>query len=72
MFFASNGKALFTLRALNRNLEAVAKAISADFCLPGLGDAGAHVNQTRIQVGQPALLIGVGQRTSVCLRWLSN
>ena len=42
---ASNGKALFTLRALNRNLEAVAKAISADFCLPGLGDAGAHVNQ---------------------------
>ena len=23
----------------------MAKAISADFCLPGLGDAGAHVNQ---------------------------
>ena len=45
MSLENNGKALFTLRALNRNLEAVAKAISADFCLPGLGDAGAHVNQ---------------------------
>ena len=41
----TDGRALFTLRALNRNLEALSKAISADFCLPGLGDAGAHVSQ---------------------------
>jgi len=26
-------------------MDALAKAISADFCLPSLGDAGAHVSQ---------------------------
>ena len=41
----TGGRALFTLRALNRSLEALSKAISAEFCLPGLGDAGAHVSQ---------------------------
>ena len=39
------GKALFTLRFFNQNIDAVAKAISSDFCLPSLGDAGAHVGQ---------------------------
>ncbi len=29
----------------NQNIEAVAKAISSEFCLPSLGDAGAHVSQ---------------------------
>ena len=41
----TNGKALFTLRFFNQNIDAVAKAISSDFCLPSLGDAGAHVGQ---------------------------
>ena len=41
----TDGKALFTLRHLNRNLDALAKAITSEFCLPGLGDAGAHVSQ---------------------------
>ena len=41
----SEGKALFTLRALNRNMDALSKAISSEFCLPGLGDAGAHVSE---------------------------
>ncbi len=42
---STGGKALFTLRGLNRNLDALAAALSSDFCLPGLGDAGAHVSQ---------------------------
>ena len=42
---ATDGKALFTLRFFNQNMDALAKAISSEFCLPGLGDAGAHVSQ---------------------------
>ncbi len=41
----TEGKALFTLRFFNQNIDALAKAISSDFCLPSLGDAGAHVSQ---------------------------
>ena len=41
----TRGKALFTLRFFNQNIDAVAKAISSEFCLPSLGDAGAHVGQ---------------------------
>lgn len=41
----SGGKGLFTLRFFNQNMDALAKAISSDFCLPSLGDAGAHVSQ---------------------------
>lgn len=41
----SQGKALFTLRFFNQNMDALAKAISSEFCLPSLGDAGAHVSQ---------------------------
>ncbi|MEM7019665.1 MAG: amidohydrolase family protein, partial [Pseudomonadota bacterium] len=41
----ADGRALFTSRALNRSLDALAKALSSEFCLPGLGDAGAHVCQ---------------------------
>jgi N-acyl-D-amino-acid deacylase len=41
----TGGKGLFTLRFFNQNIEAVAKAISSEFCLPSLGDAGAHVSQ---------------------------
>ena len=41
----SNGKALFTLRSFNKNLNALANLLSCDYCLPGLGDAGAHVSQ---------------------------
>lgn len=41
----TEGQALFTLRFFNQNMDALAKAISAEFCLPSLGDAGAHVSQ---------------------------
>lgn len=41
----SGGQALFAWRALNQSMDALAAAISSDFCLPGLGDAGAHVSQ---------------------------
>lgn len=41
----SNGKALFTLRSFNKNLKALANLLSCEYCLPGLGDAGAHVSQ---------------------------
>lgn len=41
----SDGKALFVVRLFNKNMDALSKLISTDFCLPGLGDAGAHVSQ---------------------------
>ena len=41
----NGGKGLFTLRFFNQSIEAVAKAITSEFCLPSLGDAGAHVSQ---------------------------
>ena len=41
----TQGRALFTLRFFNQNMDALARAISSEFCLPGLGDAGAHVSQ---------------------------
>ena len=41
----SRGKALFTLRMFNPNMNAVSDLISKGAVLPGLGDAGAHVGQ---------------------------
>lgn len=41
----TGGKALFTLRFFNQNMDVLAKAIQSEFCLPSLGDAGAHVSQ---------------------------
>ena len=41
----SQGMALFTMRFFNKNLKALANLFSSDHCLPGLGDAGAHVSQ---------------------------
>lgn len=41
----SRGKALFTLRMFNPNMNAVSDLISKGDVLPGLGDAGAHVGQ---------------------------
>ena len=41
----TNGRALFTLRFFNQSMEALAEAISSEFCIPSLGDAGAHVSQ---------------------------
>ena len=41
----SKGRALFTLRSFNKNLKALSNLISSEHCLPGLGDAGAHVSQ---------------------------
>ena len=41
----TNGKALFTLRMFNSNLDALAHMFKSDRCFPSLGDAGAHVTQ---------------------------
>ncbi|TDJ44560.1 MAG: amidohydrolase [Gammaproteobacteria bacterium] len=41
----TDGKALFTVRFFNQNTAALADLISTDWCMPGLGDAGAHVGQ---------------------------
>ena len=41
----TKGQALFTLRFFNQNLDVLADAISNEYCIPSLGDAGAHVSQ---------------------------
>lgn len=41
----TGGKALFTLRMFNANLDALAHLFRSDRCFPSLGDAGAHVTQ---------------------------
>src|SRR5262245_15171812 len=41
----TNGKALFTLRMFNSDLDALAHMFRSDRCFPSLGDAGAHVTQ---------------------------
>jgi N-acyl-D-aspartate/D-glutamate deacylase len=41
----TNGQALFVVRFFNKNLATLADLITTDYCLPGLGDAGAHVSQ---------------------------
>jgi len=57
----TDGKALFTLRFFNQNLEIVADAITSEFCLPGLGDAGAHVGQV-MDSGWTTFLLSHWQR----------
>jgi N-acyl-D-aspartate/D-glutamate deacylase len=41
----TNGRALFTLRMFNSNLDALGHMFGSDHCFPSLGDAGAHVTQ---------------------------
>ncbi|MBT3622812.1 MAG: amidohydrolase family protein [Gammaproteobacteria bacterium] len=41
----TDGLGLFTMQFFNKNLKALANLFSSDHCLPGLGDAGAHVGQ---------------------------
>jgi N-acyl-D-aspartate/D-glutamate deacylase len=41
----TRGRALFTVRAFNPDMNEVAELISGERVLPGLGDAGAHVGQ---------------------------
>ena len=41
----SDGRALFTVRFFNQNLDSLTRVLSRDFVMPGLGDAGAHVSQ---------------------------
>lgn len=41
----SDGRALFVVRLFNKNPDALARLLDTEFCLPGLGDAGAHVSQ---------------------------
>ncbi|HIG41363.1 MAG: amidohydrolase family protein [bacterium] len=40
-----DGKAIFVLRVFNGNLGALTDWMRSEYCLPGLGDAGAHVGQ---------------------------
>ncbi|MEE2785594.1 MAG: amidohydrolase family protein [Pseudomonadota bacterium] len=41
----TNGEALFHVRFFNHNLSVVSEFLKADWILPGIGDAGAHVSQ---------------------------
>lgn len=41
----SEGQALFHVRFFNHNLDTVSEFLKADWVLPGIGDAGAHVSQ---------------------------
>jgi len=41
----TGGRALFTLRMFNPSMDELAHLIGSPNCLPGLGDAGAHVTQ---------------------------
>jgi N-acyl-D-aspartate/D-glutamate deacylase len=41
----TRGKAIFVLRVFNGNLTALTDWMKSEYCLPGLGDAGAHVGQ---------------------------
>ncbi len=41
----TQGKALFTLRMFNPNIDALAHMFKSDHCFPSLGDSGAHVSQ---------------------------
>ncbi len=41
----TKGKAIFVYRAFNGNLDELRDWMKSDYCLPGLGDAGAHVGQ---------------------------
>lgn len=45
MTLQTQGRQLFTLRMFNHDMDALAHLISSPNCLPGLGDAGAHVSQ---------------------------
>ena len=42
---SSGGKAIFVLRVFNGDLGALTEWMKSEHCLPGLGDAGAHVGQ---------------------------
>ena len=41
----TNGEALFHARFFNQDLERLRSFLAADWILPGIGDAGAHVSQ---------------------------
>ena len=41
----SKGKAIFVMRVFNGDTDALTDWMKSEHCLPGLGDAGAHVGQ---------------------------
>ena len=41
----TRGKAIFVFRVFNGNNKSLTDWMRSDYCLPGLGDAGAHVGQ---------------------------
>ena len=41
----TRGQAIFNYHAFNPNLDHLQDIITTDWCMPGLGDAGAHVGQ---------------------------
>ena len=52
----TNGEALFHVRFFNHNLNEVSEFLKADWVLPGIGDAGAHVSQI-MDSGWPSFLL---------------
>tara|TARA_Y100001934_G_scaffold244299_1_gene301662 strand:+ start:176 stop:1846 length:1671 start_codon:yes stop_codon:yes gene_type:complete len=52
----TNGEALFHVRFFNHNLNQVSEFLKADWILPGIGDAGAHVSQI-MDSGWPSFLL---------------
>ncbi len=53
----SNGETLFHLRFFNHDLDKVNAFLHADWVLPGIGDAGAHVSQI-MDSGWTSFLLG--------------
>jgi N-acyl-D-aspartate/D-glutamate deacylase len=51
----SDGRAMFTLRIFNPNLEGLEVLMGSEFVLPSLGDAGAHVGQI-MDAGWPSFV----------------
>ena len=52
----TDGEALFHVRFFNHNLDQVSEFLKADWILPGIGDAGAHVSQI-MDSGWPSFLL---------------
>ena len=52
----SDGQAIFHVRFFNHNLDEVSQFLHADWILPGIGDAGAHVSQI-MDSGWPSFML---------------
>ena len=57
----TDGKALFHMRGFNFDLDDLARLLTTEWVVPGLGDAGAHVSQM-IDSGWPTFLLSYWHR----------